>query len=914
MASVAPINITKLLFAILVHILFLLSIFHIYFQSPILQNLPEPGVHSKDPVPVANRVVVFVADGLRAESFLKYGANRSMFLQNIILSKGIFGVSHTRVPTESRPGHVALFAGIYEDPSAVFKGWKKNPVNFDTVFNRSSLSFAWGSPDILPIFSNGVQGQDFYTHQYSDDIVSFSGNSNTSALDTWVFDRVEEFFTVQENQNVLISNKRVVLFLHLLGLDTAGHVHKPYSSLFTENLMIVDKGIHETVNLIENVTKHDQKTAYIFTSDHGMTDKGSHGSGHPTETETPFVAWGAGIRHWKDISKHQHKHGVVTISQTSVPRFDMAQADVTPLISALLGLAVPKNNCGVLSRQYLNASMDYVTRQTWKNAEQLYQQYYFWRQQFSQKQFKWSFTNQEQDYETIIEKLKKETALAAEFHSDEMVSKLDILVQTTLEAIDFYQTYFKYELKLSFSLSMLGWILIVIGYVMDIRNMYKDITRKYKFGAMLSLTAVYGYNSLQNNPQLVIIYFVLPILLWTPVSANLNKYSIVINRKIIAQAVSFVGCIELCVISFFERKVLSVLLIIVIIFYTKQLIKCRGEGGLSIILATVCCNSVLAIFPLFPVVEKDSNNPILLILGVLSWTFVNFKLIRKYIDNTLIRHLQTLVCLLHPLNIMYSIYEVERGSHVPILSKLFSWTFAGTSLCLPLITKTLVTNRLASIIMNLSGIYAMLSLSYEPLFLLFFCMSLVTWILAEQILSDDIKEITTLSFINNICSYKSVDFEDFRRSLIFVIYMLIAFFGTGNMATVSSFDPNWVRFFISTFSPFIMAILVVLKLLIPIFILVCVLKSLQIITHVKSQTLFMIILVICDIMSLNFFFLVKNKGSWLDIGTSISHFVIMQCTTIFLTFLYVCVKFVTEASLVPSKRILLPYSNKINKE
>lgn len=114
-----------ILLIVVSHVILFYSIFDVYFTSPINHGM---SAHRSTRAPRAKRLVLFVADGLRADKFFQISTNNTPYLNSIMQQRlSLSGVSHTRVPTESRPGHVAIISGFYEDISAVTRGWKENP-------------------------------------------------------------------------------------------------------------------------------------------------------------------------------------------------------------------------------------------------------------------------------------------------------------------------------------------------------------------------------------------------------------------------------------------------------------------------------------------------------------------------------------------------------------------------------------------------------------------------------------------------------------------------------------------------------------------------------------------------------------------------------------------------------------------
>ena len=145
--------------------------------------------------------------------------------------------------------------------------FRKILVEFDSVFNRSTYTFGFGSPDIVPMFKRGQSYEHFYVDCYHADDEVF-GNDRAHELDLWV-ERQFTKFLINNTLKKELHEEKIVFFFHLLGIDTNGHSHKPWSDIYMKNIQIVDGIVQRLEALIENYYSNDQQTTYLFTSDHG---------------------------------------------------------------------------------------------------------------------------------------------------------------------------------------------------------------------------------------------------------------------------------------------------------------------------------------------------------------------------------------------------------------------------------------------------------------------------------------------------------------------------------------------------------------------------------------------------------------------------------------------------------------------
>lgn len=448
------------------------------------------------------------------------------------MEHGTFGVSHTRVPTESRPGHVALIAGLYEDVSAVATGWKLNPVDFDSVFNRSRHTWSWGSPDILPMFEKGATPGRIDAYCYDAEFEDFS--QDAVHLDHWVFDHVRELFSAAEKNRTLsdaLKQKKVAFFLHLLGLDTTGHSYRPYSKEYLHNLQVVDRGVKEMTELIQKFYG-DDRTAFVFTADHGMSDWGSHGDGHPDNTRTPLIAWGSGVAKpsvYQDGLAPGHDAYSSDWNLNNIKRHDVAQADVAALMAHLLGVEFPANSVGELPLSYLSSGIKEKAEASLLNAREILEMYRVKAEGKKAKELRFQpYRPLSEDHgfpaEVRFASIKK---LIDDGNHEEAIEESAALMKIGLEGMRYLQTYDWLFLRALITIGYLGWMAYAVTRVVDLHVLQGSEQSSRSLAGIVFFSSVlvlfYASFIISHSPYTYYAYTLFPVFFWEEVYARRNS-------------------------------------------------------------------------------------------------------------------------------------------------------------------------------------------------------------------------------------------------------------------------------------------------------------------------------------------------------------------------------------------------------
>ncbi|MFH4980136.1 hypothetical protein AB6A40_006845 [Gnathostoma spinigerum] len=853
-----------------------------------------------------HNVFLNFSDGLRSESFYKY-PEKSPFLHDIIRNgKGRWGVSVSHVPTESRPGHVSMFAGFYEDVSAIARGWKKNPVAFDSVFNRSREAWGWGSPDIVPMFA--MELEHVHADVYSSELEDFL-SANASHLDEWVFEKVEAFFSNSVAPAVeRLRADRIVFFLHLLGLDTNGHGYKPTSDQYINNIAVVDRGVKRTVEVF-NSFYEDNRTAYIFTADHGMTDWGSHGAGTDAEILVPFVVWGSGIK-------------------SSFAKEQIDQVDIAPLISALLGVAMPMNSVGILPLSLLRANPKYQFQSSYSNFKQILQQFKAKREEKKMRSLPLMFKEYPQLTPEILKSVEREIFRLVELRRYEAAANVCLdWMPKVRSGLLYFHRYERFFFGCAIAASFVSWILLI--YTFTTRRLAASARDSELF--FPSRIAVYLVIFtlivllMRRTPLMSCVYAILPVYL-SSVTYNIYCHSLesqkfpqlaremlekcrcmtnweiasIIWKKI---TVAFLFCMFLAIFVtiFTHRSLLSLMVCSAAIMPWYEADESRHFLSRWKRLWSCCC-LLLVVFPQLPPVGTSPSfilvifPPLLVSLFLYWWSrTLHISSLPKIYDILSIVHLMSAFC------ILYTEYSISIGRGSPFISRLLSWLSIPFAFVLPLFAPSVVSERLVIWFSSLFVPYSLLSLSYESIFLLFLYLFLLVYVRFEfDYLADD--AFLHLNFENarhTACSAANDDVKrpfrraEWKRVVLMVILFELAFFGTGNIASINSFNPTFLRCFISVFSPFVMTALLLFKISIPF---LAVALTFAIPFHGRASRFMrnsILLLIISDSMALVFFFRLKDEGSWLDIGTTISHYVI----SLLMTAIVFCLVYVSKMLL-----------------
>ena len=178
-------------------------------------------------------------------------------------------------------------------------------------------------------------------------------------------------------------------------------------------------------------------------------------------------------------------------------------------------------------------------------------------------------------------------------------------------------------------------------------------------------------------------------------------------------------------------------------------------------------------------------------------------------------------------------------------------------------------NKIASLFLRMAPVYILLSVSYEGLFIVTFYNVLQIWVSMSSKIGNTSKNRNEKSKINTAFRF----FGGYLVDVVLYLFLCYAsFFSTGNIASISGFEVSSTYRFVTVFSPFTMTGLIGTKIFLPFLLVATAFFAVSKAKRQEPTNNFFMAIALSDFIAIVFFFLVRDTGSWRDIGMTIGNF------------------------------------------
>ncbi len=274
------------------------------------------------PIPQIDHVVLISIDGCRPDVLLRGDAPR----MRALLKEGTFTFwARSTIVCLTLPTHVSMLTGVIPEAHGML--W-----NGDMPFSRPVY------PNVPTLFE--LAKKRGYTTAMAVGKSKFSVLDKPGTLD-WKYipdeKKSDDPDVVEHALSIMREHKPGVIFIHLPGVDNAGHAKGWGTTDQLDAVAVADKCVGQVLDLLaqENLSS---RTLLIVTADHGGAGR-THGGDDARSRHVPWIAVGPGI----------HKNLDLTI----YPELQVEVYDTFATISAILGIPPQRRTNGKFISQIL---------------------------------------------------------------------------------------------------------------------------------------------------------------------------------------------------------------------------------------------------------------------------------------------------------------------------------------------------------------------------------------------------------------------------------------------------------------------------------------------------------------------------------------------------------------------------------